>query len=136
MPKIFRIIALIFLQIIGILHPCLAEVGDAFILSEVHKFAGEDASTRKAAVMTLAQSGDQRVEAILESYKLGELYLWNGQAVLCKETAEDEDFNEFCLLSDLLTGEAILDADGKQTQIPLEKVGRNRPIEGGTQTHK
>ena len=127
MPRIFRIIALIFLQIIGILYPCFAQVDDAFIRFEAHKLAGEDASTRKAAIMTLAKSGDLRVEAILESYKLGELYLWNGEVALCKETTEDEDFNEFCLLSDVLTAEPIIGADGKQVEIPLEELEEITP---------
>ena len=127
MPRIFRIIALIFLQIIGILYPCFAQVDDAFIRFEAHKLAGEDASTRKAAIMTLAKSGDLRVEAILESYKLGELYLWNGEVALCKETTEDEDFNEFCLLSDVLTAEPIIGADGKQVEIPLEELEEIAP---------
>lgn len=127
MPKIFRILPLIFLQIIGILYPCLAEVDDAFIRSEVHKLTDEDASTRKDAIMTLAQSGDLRVEAILESYKLSEFYLWDGKVVLCTETIEDEDFNEFCLLSDLLTGEPILDENGQQVQILLEDLEEISP---------
>ena len=127
MPRICIIISLIFLQITGLLCPCIAEVDDAFIRSEIDKLAGEDAAVRKAAIMTLAQSGDVRVEAILESYKLSEFYLWNGEVVLCKETVEDEDFNEFCLLSDLLTGEPVLDADGKQAQIPLEELEEIAP---------
>ena len=127
MPKIFRILPLIFLQITGILYPCLAEVDDAFIRSEVHKLTDEDASTRKDAIMTLAQSGDLRVEAILESYKLSEFYLWDGKVVLCIETIEDEDFNEFCLLSDLLTGEPILDENGQQVQILLENLEEISP---------
>ena len=127
MPRIYVIIPLIILQIIGLLYPCRAEVDDAFIRSEIHKLAAEDADGRKAAIMTLAQSGDLRVEAILESYKLGEFYLWNGEVVLCQETVEDEDFNEFCLLSDLLTGKLVLDADGKQAQIPLEELEEIAP---------
>lgn len=127
MPKVFRIIALILLQIIGILYPCLAEVDDAFIRSEAQKLASDDPAARKAAIMTLAQSGDLRVEAILESYKLGEFYLWDGKVVRCIETVEDEDFNEFCLLSDLLTGEPILAANGKQAQIALEELEEISP---------
>ena len=127
MPRTCIIIPLIFLQIIGILYPCLSEVDDAFIRSEAQKLAGNDSAARKAAIMTLAQSGDLRVEAILESYKLGEFYLWDGKVVLCTETVEDEDFNEFCLLSDLLTGEPILDANGKQAQIALEELEEISP---------
>ena len=127
MPRIYIILPLIFFQIIGILYPCLAEVDDAFIRSEVQKLASDDPAARKAAIMTLAQSGDLRVEAILESYKLGEFYLWDGEVVLCTETVEDEDFNEFCLLSDLLTGEPILDANGQQAQIALEELEEISP---------
>ena len=127
MPRIYIIIPLILLHVIGILYPCHAEVDDTFIRSEVQKLAGDDAAARKGAIMTLAQSGDLRVEAILESYKLSEFYLWNGEVVLCKETVEDEDFNEFCLLSDVLTGEPILDSDGKQAQIPLEELEEIAP---------
>ncbi len=127
MSRIYIIITLIFLQITGILYPCLAEVDDAFIRSEIDKLAGEDSVVREAAIMKLAQSGDLRVEAILEAYKLGEFYLWNGEVVLCKETVEDEDFNEFCLLSDLLTGDPVLDTDGKQAQIALEELEEIAP---------
>ena len=127
MPKLFRIIVFALILIIGVVSPCLAQVDDAFIRSETHKFADEDASIRKAAIMTLAKSGDLRVEAILESYKLGEFYLWNGEMVRCKETVEDENFNEFCLLADLLTAEPILDANGKQAQISIEELEEISP---------
>ena len=127
MPRLFRIFALIFLPVIGVLYSCLVQADDGFIQSEIHKLADEDAATRKTAIMTLAKSGDLRVEAILESYKLGELYLWNGEVVLCKETVEDEDFNEFCLLAGVLTGEPILDANGKQAEIALEELDEISP---------
>lgn len=127
MLKLFRIIAFATIQTIGVLSFCFAQVDDAFIRSEIRKFADEDVTTRKAAIMTLAKSGDLRVEAILESYKLGEFYLWNGEVVLCKETIEDEDFNEFCLLSDVLTTDPILDTNRGQTQIPLEELEEISP---------
>ena len=77
--------------------------------------------------MTLAKSGDMRVEAILESFKLAELYLWNDVVVLCKEMLEDDDYNEFCRLSDALTGEPLLDASGKQYEIPIEELQEIAP---------
>ncbi len=127
MPRLFLIIALALIKIIGVLSPCFAQADDLFLRSEIRKFTDEDASTRKAAIMTLAQSGDSRVEAILESYRLGEFFVWNGEVVICEETVEDEDFNEFCLLSDVLTAESILDADGKQATIPLEELEEISP---------
>ena len=127
MLRLFRIIAFALIKIVGVLSLCAAQVDDTFIRSEIRKFADEDVTTRKAAIMTLAKSGDLRVEPILESYRLGEFYLWNGKMVLCKETSEDEDFNEFCLLSDVLTAEPILGADGEQMQIPLEELEEISP---------
>ena len=127
MLRLFLIIAFALIKIVGVLSSCAAQGDDTFIRSEIRKLADEDVTTRKAAIMTLAKSGDLHVEPILESYRLGEFYLWNGKMVLCKETVEAEDFNEFCLLADVLTAEPILDADGEQMQIPLEELEEISP---------
>ena len=118
---------LLTLQVLGLVFPGSAQPNDEFIRSEIQRLADDSRAIRKAAVMTLAMSGDMRVEAILESFKLGELYLWNNIVVLCKETFEDEDYNEFCRLADVLTGEAILDANGKQHEIPVEELQEIAP---------
>ena len=118
---------LLTLQVLGLVFPGSAQPNDEFIRSEIRKLADDSRAIRKAAVMTLAMSGDVRVEAILESFKLGELYLWNNIVVLCKETFEDEDYNEFCRLADVLTGEAILDANGEQYEIPVEELQEIAP---------
>ena len=118
---------LLTLQVLGLVFPGSAQPNDEFIRSEIRKLADDSRAIRKAAVMTLAKSGDMRVEAILESFKLGELYLWNNIVVLCKETFEDEDYNEFCRLADVLTGEAILDANGEQYEIPVEGLQEIAP---------
>ena len=112
---------------LGLAPPSSAQSNDEFIRAEVQKLAAESVSTRKAAVMALAKSGDMRVEAILESFKLAELYLWNDVVVLCKEMFEDDDYNEFCRLSDALTGEPLLDASGKQYEIPIEELQEIAP---------
>ena len=127
MLRLFSIMALVSFQIVGLLYPCLAQADDRFLQSEIHKLADDSSTVRKTAIMMLAKSGDPRVEAILESYKLGELYLWNGTVVRCQETVEDENFNEFCLLSDVLTAQPILNVDGKQTEIPLEELEEMAP---------
>lgn len=127
MPRLFSIIALISFQIAAMLYPCFAQSDDRFLQSEIHKLTDDSSTIRKTAIMTLAKSGDPRIEAILESYKLGELYLWNGTVVRCEETVEDEEFNELCLLSDVLTAEPILNADGKQTEILLEELEEIAP---------
>ena len=119
---LYIVTLLLTLQFFSLVFPDSAQSNDAFIRAEVHKLADDSRSIRKAAVMALAKSRDMRVEAILESFKLGELYFWNDAVVLCKETFEDGDYNQFCRLADVLTGEPMLDASGKQFEIPLEEL--------------
>ena len=130
MPRVtvFYII-LLFLssQVFSLVFPSAVQSNDEFIHSEIQKLANDSKAIRKVAVMTLAKSGDMRVERILESYKLGELYLWNEVVVSCKEMIEDDDYNEFCRLADVLTGEPMLDANGKQYEIPLEELQELAP---------
>ena len=131
MPKAsihFRILVLsLLLHVIG--DSCIrsAHADDGFIRSEIHKLTSENASTRKSAVIALAKTGDMRVEPILQSYKLSELFRWNDAVVLCKEIIEDEDFNEFCRVADVLTGEPILDVNGEPYVIPVEDLGEISP---------
>ena len=130
MPRvtIIYLIALLFtLHSLSLLSPSSAQSNDEFIRAEIQNLADESRSIRKSAVMALAKSGDMRVEAILESFKLAELYLWNDVVVLCKETFEDDDYNEFCRLADVLTGEPMLDASGKQYEIPIEELQEIAP---------
>ena len=130
MPRVtvFYII-LLFLssQVFSLVFPSAVQSNEEFIHSEIQKLANDSKAIRKVAVMTLAKSGDMRVERILESYKLGELYLWNEVVVSCKEMIEDDDYNEFCRLADVLTGEPMLDANGKQYEIPLEELQELAP---------
>ena len=132
MPKtriLFRIVALsLLLHVINASYIRSARADDGFIRSEIHKLTSENTATRSAAVIALAKTGDMRVEAILQSYKLSELYLWNDAVVLCKEIFEDEDFNEFCRVSDVLTGESILDTNGKPYEIPVEELEEISPL--------
>ena len=131
MPKAsihFRILVLsLLLHVISDSCIRFAHADDGFIRSEIHKLTSENASTRKSAVIALAKTGDMRVEPILQSYKLSELFLWNDAVVLCKEIIEDEDFNEFCRVADVLTGEPILDVNGEPYVIPVEHLGEISP---------
>ena len=125
---IFLIFTLLLIsQALSVVLPSAAQSNEEFIRSEIQKLADDSRAVRKTAVMALAQSGDMRVEPILESFKLGELYLWNDVVVLCKEMLEDDDYNEFCRLSDVLTGEPMLDASGKQYEIPIEELQEIAP---------
>jgi len=102
---------------------------DATLLEQMAKLAGDDAAARKQVLFDLAKSGDSRLEAFLENYRTGSVYLWNGQIVVCTETEEDEDFNELAPLTHPLTGEPVLGADDKQAKpdiLDLEDMSPDR----------
>ena len=99
------------------------------LLEQMAKLAGDDAASRKQVLFDLAKSGDSRLEAFLENYRGGSVYLWNGQIVVCTETEEDEDFNELAPLTHPLTGEPVLGQDGKQAKpdiLDLEDMSPDR----------
>ena len=130
MPRVtfFCIISLLLAsQVHSLAFSNSSQPNDEFIRSEVQKLADASRAIRKATIITLAKSGDMRVEAILESFRLGELYFWNDAVVLCKEMFEDDDYNELCRLADVLSGEPLLDANGKQYEIPIEELQEIAP---------
>ena len=130
MPRVtfFCIISLLLAsQVLSLAFSNSSQPNDEFIRSEVQKLADDSRAIRKATIITLAKSGDMRVEAILESFRLGELYFWNDAVVLCKEMFEDDDYNELCRLADVLSGEPLLDANGKQYEIPIEELREIAP---------
>ena len=100
---------------------------DAALLEQIAKLAGDDAAARKQALFDLAKSGDSRLEAFLENYRTGSVYLWNEQIVVCTETEEDEDFNELAPLTYPLTGEPVLGDDGKQAKPDVLDLGDISP---------
>jgi len=102
---------------------------DTALIEQMAKLAGDDAAARKQVLFDLAKSGDSRLEAFLENYRTGSVYLWNGQIVVSTETEEDEDFNELAPLTPPLTGEPVLGADGKQAKpdiLDLEDMSPDR----------
>ena len=100
---------------------------DAALLEQMAKLAGDDAAARKQALFDLAKTGDSRLEAFLENYRTGSVYLWNDQIVVCTETEEDEDFNELAPLTHPLTGEPVLGDDGKQAKPDVLDLGDISP---------
>ena len=101
--------------------------GDATLLEQMAKLAGDDAAARKQVLFDLAKSGDSRLEAFLENYRGGSVYLWNEQIVVCTEIEEDEDFNELAPLTHPLTGEPVLGDDGKQAKPDVLDLGDISP---------
>ena len=99
----YRISVMLFLQIICLFCAVSVWADDEAIQADMLNLAHEDATIRRNTLMTLAQTGDARIEGFLESYRLGSIYIWNDTIVLCEETIEDEDLNELAPLSHPLT---------------------------------
>jgi len=102
---------------------------DAALLEQIAKLSSDDAASHKQVLFDLAKTGDSRLEAFLENYRGGSVYLWNGQIVVCTETEEDEDFNELAPLTHPLTGEPVLGDDGNQAKpdiLDLEDMSPDR----------
>ena len=102
---------------------------DTILLEQMAKLSSDDAAARKQALFDLAKTGDSRLEAFLENYRGGSVYLWKGQIVVCTEIEEDEDFNEFAPLTHPITGELVLGDDSKQAKpdiLDLEELSPNR----------
>jgi len=105
--------------------------GNDQIKSSLLKLADQNATVRSGALLSLAKTGNAKLEPVFESYRLGSLYVWddNGTAriILCEEIKEDEDFNEIAPLSDPLTRQPILGTDDKQLEILLEDLEEISP---------
>jgi urea transport system permease protein len=106
-----------------LLFPLLsAAAGDQLLLDSILGLADEDRANRVAAIETLVQSGDARLETFFETYRTGGVYLWRGQPVRGGATRMDEDFNEWMELQDVLTGEPLRTTEGAALEVPLEEV--------------
>jgi urea transport system permease protein len=90
------------------------------------KLADADAAVRVETLKALAKTGDLRVEAFFDAYRLGSVYLWNGRLVVCDEIIEDDDFNRFAPLSDVLNHEPLL-KDGQPLAVPIGEVQEVSP---------
>ena len=100
---------------------------DKALLEKMELLTGDDSDARKQALFDLAKTGDSRLEAFLENYRTGSVYLWNDQIVVCTETEEDDDFNELAPLVHPLTGEPVLGEDGKQAKPDVLDLGDMSP---------
>ena len=122
--------------------PCVAE-DDESLRVTISQLADSEAEVRSAAVETLTQLRDPRILAVLEHYKKRALLLWEGQLVLCPEMETDDDGNRVAPLQDVLSGEPILDEDGKprvvlksETTEVLVRRPERRALEDAIRVHE
>ena len=119
--KVFhRTGVILVLQVIGLLCALSAQADDA-VRAEILRLAHEDPAVRRQAVMALAKTGDQRIEELLESYRMGSIYIWKDRPVLCEETVADDGMNELAPLSDPLTRRPLM-INGRQAVVPVGEL--------------
>ena len=88
---------------------------------------------RREVIQSLARTGDARVSRVFELYRLGSLYRLEEEVVYYDETEEDDDFYEFALLLDPLSGEHLLDSENQARKVLIDDleevdVSRNERI--------
>jgi urea transport system permease protein len=95
---------------------------DARLIRLITLLTSDDSTPSKEAFDQLALLSDPRLIHFWAVYREGSLYSWNGQAVLCRETTLDEDYNDLAPLSHPLDQRPLRGDDGKQIIVPLDQL--------------
>ena len=123
-------IGLIFLSCAAITYAGAEDLSavnsDQEIRRQMSRLGDEDVAERAAALEALVALRDPRLPRFLESYRIGAIFRWNGNLVLCDRTLQQEDGSERALLSDPLTGQPLLD-NGAQIVSAIEELEEVSP---------
>ncbi|HIA47268.1 MAG TPA: urea ABC transporter permease subunit UrtB [Candidatus Hydrogenedentes bacterium] len=92
------------------------------------ELGNDDSEIVRTSITALANTGDQRIEVLMEFYRQGSLYILEDsdgirKVVLCEEVVENEDLDEFAPLSDPLSGVAGV-------YVPIPSNGEMVEFEG------
>ena len=109
--------------------------GNSEIYSLLKSLASSDNDLIEKTVLKLAKTGDPRLEEFFELYRQGSVYNWPTDSgdiriVVSEETIMDDDFNEFAILSEPLSGEPFM-VDGLQAKpdlLDLEDISPGRKL--------
>ena len=124
--KTFSLLALCLLFCLTQLLADSAEVGSAAV-EEIQqillKLGDKKSSIRKTAIMGLAKYDHPGLEALMNAFKLRQLYVWNDNVVILCPKIEGKT----AALQDPLTQEPITDVSGKQFQVTVTELKQIRP---------
>lgn len=98
-------------------QPASPEIGPL-----VKQMISDDSETRASAIKALALTGEPEVERVLELFRLGAYFTRDDELFVFEQTIEDDDFNEFGLLLNPLSGQPLLDENGVQQRIDTLEV--------------
>ncbi|MEM7394895.1 MAG: hypothetical protein AAF492_21395, partial [Verrucomicrobiota bacterium] len=99
---------------------------DALIRETLLQLNDRKSDVRIEALNRLVQTGDPRLESVLESYRQGSLYLYSNTVYYCEELVEDDDFNEWAPLADAISQEPFY-LDGEQLTVSIDDVDEISP---------
>lgn len=93
---------------------------DEHIRTAIREFLADDAEDAGISfIARLEGIGGVTVNDIFESYRLGTLYLWNGQMVFTDGIVEDENYEKQMKPVDIFTRKPV---GGKDLLVPLKEV--------------
>ena len=109
----------ILLLICGLSKPAMAEgpASDTVIRETLFKLSSSVADERRQAMFALAKTGDERVEDILNQFRLESLYLWSNTVVRC-DKFKTMDGLKVAPLLDAISGRPLVDAAGAALVVP------------------
>ena len=120
------LLALCFLFCLTQLLANAAEVGSTSV-EEIQqillKLSDKKSSIRKTAIMDLARYEHPGLVALIDAFKLRQLYVWNDDVVILCPKIEGKT----AALQDPLTQEPITDVSGKQLRVTVTELKQIRP---------
>lgn len=92
------------------------------------RLSQDDTVVRRAALIDLARTGDPRMNAVFEAFRLESLYVWQGQVVRCDAFTKNVDGTQSAALVDPLSAAPILKDNAAvivpSTELKVISAGR------------
>jgi urea transport system permease protein len=81
---------------------------EVFVQASLMTLSASDNEGRRATLIDLARTGDPRMVAVFEAFRVESLYVWKGQVVRCDSFSKAADGSESAALIDPLTTDPVL----------------------------
>jgi len=100
---------------------------DATIQTSIQKLASRKSAERAEALDALVATGDIRMVTFFDAYRIGGIYLLDGEPYMGGDVLTDNNLDQFVVLTHVLTREPILDERGEPKLVSLYDVENLSP---------
>ncbi|WFB36924.1 urea ABC transporter permease subunit UrtB [Kiritimatiellota bacterium B12222] len=97
------------------------------IKTQIQTLASRKSSERSDAIAALVATGDSRMVLFFDAYRMGSIYLLDGEPYIGGDVITDNNLDQFVTLTHVLTGEAVVDEAGALTLVPLSNTENLSP---------